>query len=70
MSVGFCFCWFIDDVLRGLGFRRHHARRSPSTGSTHSVLSVHSPTRSSGASSPVLFNNTTPTNTHGKFFIG
>lgn len=46
--------------------RRHHARRSPSTGSTHSTLSVHSPTRSSGASSPVLFNNSTSTNTHGR----
>ncbi|KAF7270473.1 BRSK family serine/threonine-protein kinase sugar-free frosting isoform X2 [Rhynchophorus ferrugineus] len=46
-------------------YKRHHARRSPSTGSTHSSLSVHSPTRSSGASSPVMFNNTiTPTNTH------
>ncbi|KAG5886298.1 hypothetical protein JTB14_001516 [Gonioctena quinquepunctata] len=44
---------------------KHHARRSPSTGSTHSSLSIHSPTRSSGASSPVLFNSTvTPTNTH------
>lgn len=48
--------------------RRHHARRSPSTGSTHSSLSIHSPTRSSGASSPVLFNsNVTPTNTHCMF---
>ncbi|XP_019871793.1 serine/threonine-protein kinase BRSK2 isoform X2 [Aethina tumida] len=47
-------------------YKRHHARRSPSTGSTHSSLSIHSPTRSSsGASSPVLFNSTiTPTNTH------
>lgn len=45
-------------------YKRHHARRSPSTGSTHSGLSIHSPTRSSGASSPILFNSTTPTNTH------
>lgn len=45
-------------------FRRHHARRSPSTGSTHSSLSIHSPTRSnSGASSPVHFNSTTPNRT-------
>ncbi|XP_056638496.1 serine/threonine-protein kinase BRSK1 isoform X2 [Diorhabda sublineata] len=44
---------------------KHHARRSPSTGSTHSSLSIHSPTRSPGASSPVMFNSTiTPTNTH------
>ncbi|XP_065172466.1 serine/threonine-protein kinase BRSK2 isoform X2 [Atheta coriaria] len=42
-------------------YKRHHARRSPSTGSTHSSLSIHSPTRSnSGASSPVHFNSTTP----------
>ncbi|KAJ8956294.1 hypothetical protein NQ318_015030, partial [Aromia moschata] len=46
-------------------YKRHHARRSPSTGSTHSSLSIHSPTRSSGASSPVMFNSTiTTTNTH------
>ncbi|CAG9857765.1 unnamed protein product [Phyllotreta striolata] len=46
-------------------YKRHHARRSPSTGSTHSSLSIHSPTRSSGASSPILFNSVvTPTNTH------
>ncbi|KAJ8982245.1 hypothetical protein NQ317_013547 [Molorchus minor] len=46
-------------------YKRHHARRSPSTGSTHSSLSIHSPTRSSGASSPVLFNSTiATTNTH------
>ncbi|GJQ85398.1 hypothetical protein Trydic_g10172 [Trypoxylus dichotomus] len=45
-------------------YKRPHTRRSPSTGSTHSSLSIHSPTRSSGASSPVLFNNTTPTNAH------
>ncbi|XP_066149235.1 serine/threonine-protein kinase BRSK2 isoform X1 [Euwallacea fornicatus] len=43
--------------------RRHHARRSPSTGSTHSNLSIHSPTRSSGASSPVMFNSSS-VNTH------
>ncbi|XP_025830966.1 serine/threonine-protein kinase BRSK2 [Agrilus planipennis] len=44
---------------------RHHSRRSPSTGSTHSSLSVHSPTRSSGSSSPIPFNNSPPTsNTH------
>ncbi|XP_071057214.1 serine/threonine-protein kinase BRSK2 isoform X2 [Onthophagus taurus] len=42
-------------------YKRPHARRSPSTGSTHSTLSVHSPTRSSGASSPILFNNTSGT---------
>uniref|UniRef100_A0A6P7GWC4 non-specific serine/threonine protein kinase n=1 Tax=Diabrotica virgifera virgifera TaxID=50390 RepID=A0A6P7GWC4_DIAVI len=51
-------------------YKRHHARRSPSTGSTHSSLSIHSPTRSPGASSPVMFNSTiTPTNTHcfGRF---
>ncbi|KAF5281054.1 hypothetical protein FQR65_LT14888 [Abscondita terminalis] len=35
-------------------FKRHHSRRSPSTGGS---LNVHSPTRSSGASSPVMFNN-------------
>ncbi|KAI4454817.1 map/microtubule affinity-regulating kinase [Holotrichia oblita] len=46
-------------------YKRPHTRRSPSTGSTHSSLSIHSPTRSSGASSPVLFNNTATTNTHG-----
>ncbi|CAH1382345.1 hypothetical protein MTP99_006309 [Tenebrio molitor] len=46
-------------------YKRHHPRRSPSTGSTHSSLGVHSPTRSSGASSPILFNSTTaPLNTH------
>ncbi|KAK9745295.1 hypothetical protein QE152_g7054 [Popillia japonica] len=45
-------------------YKRPHTRRSPSTGSTHSSLSIHSPTRSSGASSPVLFNNTAATNTH------
>ncbi|XP_060533341.1 serine/threonine-protein kinase BRSK2 isoform X2 [Cylas formicarius] len=46
-------------------YKRHHARRSPSTGSTHSSLSIHSPTRSSGSSSPVMFNSTiTPANTH------
>ncbi|ENN81423.1 hypothetical protein D910_12733 [Dendroctonus ponderosae] len=44
-------------------YKRHHARRSPSTGSTHSNLSIHSPTRSSGASSPVMFNSI-PSNTH------
>ncbi|KAL1502557.1 hypothetical protein ABEB36_007682 [Hypothenemus hampei] len=44
-------------------YKRHHARRSPSTGSTHSNLSIHSPTRSSGASSPIMFNSTS-SNTH------
>ncbi|XP_050312319.1 serine/threonine-protein kinase BRSK2 isoform X2 [Anthonomus grandis grandis] len=44
-------------------YKRHHARRSPSTGSTHSSLSIHSPTRSSGSSSPIMFNST-PSNTH------
>jgi hypothetical protein len=49
-------------------YKRHHPRRSPSTGSTHSSLGVHSPTRSSGASSPILFNSTTaPLNTHCKW---
>ncbi|KAF5291762.1 hypothetical protein FQA39_LY14250 [Lamprigera yunnana] len=38
-------------------FKRHHSRRSPSTGSTHTSLNVHSPTRSSGSSSPVMFNS-------------
>lgn len=48
-------------------YKRHHPRRSPSTGSTHSSLGIHSPTRSSGGSSPVMFNSTiTPTNTHCK----
>ncbi|KAK5638060.1 hypothetical protein RI129_012355 [Pyrocoelia pectoralis] len=45
-------------------FKRHHSRRSPSMGSTHGSLNIHSPTRSSGASSPIMFNSTTPTNTH------
>ncbi|XP_044763334.1 serine/threonine-protein kinase BRSK2 [Coccinella septempunctata] len=45
-------------------YKRQHARRSPSTGSTHSNLSIHSPTRSSsGASSPIHFNSTS-NNTH------
>ncbi|XP_031330054.1 serine/threonine-protein kinase BRSK2 isoform X2 [Photinus pyralis] len=43
--------------------RSHFNRRSPSTGSTHGSLNIHSPTRSSGASSPIMFNST-PTNAH------
>lgn len=51
-------------------YKRHHARRSPSTGSTHSSLGIHSPTRSTGASSPLMFNSTiTLTNTHCELFF-
>nr|CAH7712323.1 unnamed protein product [Callosobruchus chinensis] len=45
-------------------YKRHHARRSPSTGSTHSNLSIHSPTRSIDSASPVMFNSAISTNTH------
>lgn len=54
-------------MLKNIFKRRHHARRSPSTGSTHSNLSIHSPTRSSGSSSPVMFNSSSA-NTHCEFF--
>lgn len=43
-------------TFSGFSSGRHHARRSPSTGS-HSSLQIHSPTRGSGASSPLHYNS-------------